>query len=154
MPTTSSKSNRVGRLAGDDDTALDDAAEEARIHDLAKAVVRALTPGNGRKSPCEEDELRERLEQDGAVYNSSDLPTALSVLETMTARSRARRTFFGPEMPGRRPARTEMERLLCAEGKLREVLLALFGKRPPIMAKRVDAARHHRHGDVEGLNQA
>ena len=47
-----------------------------------------------------------------------------------------------------------MERLLCAEGKLREVLLALFGKRPPIMAKRVDAARHHRHGDVEGLNQA
>ena len=81
MPTTSSKSNRVGRLAGDDDTALDDAAEEARIHDLAKAVVRALTPGNGRKSPCEEDELRKRLEQDGAVYNSSDLPPALSVLE-------------------------------------------------------------------------
>lgn len=99
MPTTSSKSNPVSRLAGDDDTALDDAAEEARIHDLAKAVVRALTPSNGRKSPCEEDELRERLEQGGAVYNSSDLPTALSVLETMTARSRARRTFFGPEMP-------------------------------------------------------
>ena len=65
----------------DDDTALDDAAEEARIHDLAKAVVRALTPSNGRKSPCEEDELRERLEQGGAVYNSSDLPPALSVLE-------------------------------------------------------------------------
>ena len=94
MPTTSSKSNRVGRLAGDDDTALDDAAEEARIHDLAKAVVRALTPGNGRKSPCEEDELRERLEQDGAVYNSSTSHRRCPCLRTMTARSRACRAFF------------------------------------------------------------
>jgi hypothetical protein len=41
-----------------------------------------LDPANGRRSPCEEDELRERLDQDRVLYNSADLSPALSLLES------------------------------------------------------------------------
>jgi hypothetical protein len=65
----------------DAESAPDDAAEQ-RVYELAKAVVRALTPANGRSNPCEEGELRERLDQDGVLYNSADLSPALSLLES------------------------------------------------------------------------
>jgi hypothetical protein len=75
MMTPSTLSSRPERDAEspveDAESAPDDAAEQ-RIYELAKAVVRALTPGNGRSSPCEEDELRERLDQDGVLYNSAE----------------------------------------------------------------------------------
>lgn len=59
----------------------DESTDGQRIFALAKAVVSALTSGNGRSNPCEEDELRSRLAQDGMSYNPSDLPAALSLLE-------------------------------------------------------------------------
>ncbi len=54
-------------------------AAEQRVYALAKAIVRALQPGNGRSSRCEtEDELRSRLSEGGVVYDPSDLPAGLS----------------------------------------------------------------------------
>jgi hypothetical protein len=54
---------------------------EQRIYALAKAIVRALQPGNGRSSRCEaEDELRSRLAEGGwsttrLIYQLGSLPT-------------------------------------------------------------------------------
>jgi hypothetical protein len=75
---------------------------EQRIYALAKAIVRALQPRNGRSSRCEtEDELRSRLSEDGVVYDPSDLPAALSPywratgkVVTTRAHCRAWRTYF------------------------------------------------------------
>ena len=108
-------------------------------------------PGNGRKSPCEEDELRERLEQDGAVYNSSDLPPALSVLENNDG-----------SIPGLPYVLSRCRSSASPDGDgaaaVRRGSFARYSSRYSETSSNngeaVDAARHHRHGDVEGLNQA
>ena len=47
-----------------------------------RAIVRALTPGNGRSNRCEaEDELLQRLDSDGVMFAASNLSAALSLLE-------------------------------------------------------------------------
>jgi hypothetical protein len=76
-------------------------AEDARVFALATAVVRALMPGNGRSSHCEtEDDIRSRLDADGASYDPQELPAALSLLENdgehamTSARCRDFRTGF------------------------------------------------------------
>jgi hypothetical protein len=57
-------------------------ADEQPIYALAKAMVRDLKPGNGRRSRCEtEDELRSRLSEDGVIYDSSEQGVTLSLLE-------------------------------------------------------------------------
>ncbi len=63
-------------------TCSDPAPMSSPIYALAKAMVRALKPGNGRRSRCEtEDELRSRLSEDGVIYDSSELGVTLSLLE-------------------------------------------------------------------------
>jgi hypothetical protein len=50
---------------------------------LIKAIVRALTPGNGRSHRSEtEQELLERLHQDGVIFDPDDVPAALSALHS------------------------------------------------------------------------
>jgi hypothetical protein len=49
--------------------------------ELAKAIIRALTAGNGRSALCDsEQELITRLDEDGVGYNPEDLPAALALL--------------------------------------------------------------------------
>jgi hypothetical protein len=49
---------------------------------LIRSIVRALTPGNGRANICEsEDELKQRLAEDGSGYEPEQFPRALELLE-------------------------------------------------------------------------
>lgn len=65
-------------------TEADEAAEGAHgqgVVELAKAIIRALTAGNGRSALCDsEPELITRLDEDGVGYNPEDLPAALALL--------------------------------------------------------------------------
>jgi len=62
-------------------TTVLDAAEQ-RIHALAVAIIRALSPRNGRSNLRDsEEELIQRLDQEGVIYDAADLPAALSRLE-------------------------------------------------------------------------
>jgi hypothetical protein len=45
---------------------------EQRTYALVRSIVRSLLPGNG---------LRSRLDSDGVIYDPSELPAALSLLE-------------------------------------------------------------------------
>ena len=55
---------------------------EQRTYALARSIVRSLLPGNGRSNRCDdEDDLRSRLDSDGVIYDPSELPAALSLLE-------------------------------------------------------------------------
>jgi hypothetical protein len=49
---------------------------------LVESIVRALTPGNGRANLCgSEDELRQRLAEDGVEFESEQFLRALQLLE-------------------------------------------------------------------------
>ena len=56
------------------------AAHASSDHELAKAVLKALRPRDGRSQRCTRDELPERLEQDGATFDSGDLDEVLARL--------------------------------------------------------------------------
>jgi hypothetical protein len=52
------------------------------VDDLARAVLRALQPGNGRSNRCRvEGELPDRLRQDEVDFLPEDLGTAIQRLE-------------------------------------------------------------------------
>ena len=56
------------------------AAHASSDHELAKAVLKALRPRDGRSQRCIRDELPERLEQDGVTFDPDDLDEVLSRL--------------------------------------------------------------------------
>ena len=56
------------------------AAHASSDHELAKAVLKALRPRDGRSQRCTRDELPERLEQDGVTFDPDELDEALSRL--------------------------------------------------------------------------
>jgi hypothetical protein len=50
--------------------------------EMARAIVRSLTPGQGRTNRCQsEDELRHRLTEDGVKINKNNFAAAVAVLE-------------------------------------------------------------------------
>jgi hypothetical protein len=65
--------------AGSGEQVADPLNPSDQVLTLIKAIVRALTADSGRSGNCEsEEELLKRLDQDGAIYDPQDLPTALS----------------------------------------------------------------------------
>lgn len=58
---------------------------------LARAVLQALSPGNGRANRCPRDELPERLTSDGVQFDSDDLPEVLSRLHDVGQLQRVQR---------------------------------------------------------------
>jgi hypothetical protein len=56
------------------------AAHASSDHELAKAVLKALRPRDGRSQRCTRDELPERLEQDGVTFDPDELDEVLSRL--------------------------------------------------------------------------
>jgi hypothetical protein len=71
-------------------TAITEPVED-RIFALSKAVIRALSPGNGRSNRCPRDELPERLISDGVIYDPDDLPEILARLADVGQIVRAQR---------------------------------------------------------------
>jgi hypothetical protein len=55
--------------------------DDARIYELAKAVVRALTSGSGRGNRCQVEELPELLTADGINFDPDELSEVLARLE-------------------------------------------------------------------------
>lgn len=53
------------------------AAHASSDHELAKAVLKALRPRDGRSQRCTRDELPERLEQDGVTFDPDELDEVL-----------------------------------------------------------------------------
>lgn len=71
--------------------AAPEASDEQRVAALAKAVIVALTAGNGRSARCDnEGELQQRLDADGVDFDPVDIPAALAQLAVATSRTEMR----------------------------------------------------------------
>jgi hypothetical protein len=113
-------------VAEDQVDAEPEAAVDAPVEDadngtsaLARAVLQALAPGNGRSHRCSRDELSDRLASDGVDIDDADLSDVLARLEDVDQLVRVRPQLL--VLSGTRPydGTDELAADICASIKRR-----------------------------------